>query len=222
MTLFKYTSSQYATKFIREGEILFRTIAYFRDYEDEQIRGDKYDGTRLYAKKTGLRITKQDTGETVDSPFSFESCVKADEIFVFCMSLVHDKMLYEKFNSDVCVEITARDKFILRVKNALKLRPTVKPKNLLLHGPVKYYREDDAPIIDWALPERIVMSKLQHFAWQNEYRLAFSIREALSFGKTKQYLVSSGATRKEATECYPFRIIKVGNLDDIAMIHKNT
>ena len=200
---------------------MFRTLSYFKHYEDEQIRGDKYDGTRLYAKKDGLTITKKQTGETSKIPFSFESCVKTDEIFVFCMSLVHDKMLYEKFNADVCVEITAADKFISRVNYAVKRRPTTKPKTLF-HGAVDYYFEGDAPIIDWALPERIVMSKLQHFAWQKEYRLVFSIRNALGFGKTKQVLVSAGAKREESMECNTSRTITIGNLEDIIIFHKIT
>ena len=131
MVLFKYLPSQYLRKFIRDGEILFRTLAYFRQYEDEQIRGDKYDGTWRHAKRTGLTITKQNTGETFDIPFSFESCVNASEIFVFCISLEHSAELYNKFKADVCVEITDCDKFISRVKVVLKRSTTVKPKTLL-------------------------------------------------------------------------------------------
>ena len=198
---------------------MFRSVSYFKHYEDEQIRGDKYDGTRLYAKKEGLTITKKQTGETFKIPLSFESSIKTDDIFVFCMSAAHDDLLYEKFKADVCAEIIAVDKFISRISNAVKRRPTTKPRKLL-HGAVDYYPEEEPPIIDWALPERIVMLKLHNFEWQKEYRLAFSIRNALSLGKTTQSLVSVGAPKEAPLENYPSRTIHIGSIEDIIIIHK--
>jgi len=39
-SLFRYMSAEYAEAFVRRGEILFRSLSYYRDYEDDGVRGD--------------------------------------------------------------------------------------------------------------------------------------------------------------------------------------
>ena len=213
--------SQYVDTFLKDGIVLFRSLAYFRDYyeKDEQVRGDRFDGTRIYKPENGLEINK--AGETFTIPScSFESDVRVDEIFVFCMSLVNERTLYTEFKTDVCVEIFDSEKFIWRIKTALKRRPTIKPKKPI-YGPVQYYENNDPPIIDWAFPDRIVMRKQCNFEWQKEYRIAFSIRNALGFQQTTHKLVI-GSEERTTLSSYPEHIIRIGSMEDIAVVHKIT
>lgn len=46
--LFRYISSEYAESFVDKGEMLFRTLSYFRDYEDEEVRADVLESTRVH------------------------------------------------------------------------------------------------------------------------------------------------------------------------------
>jgi len=69
-----------------EGDVLFRSLAYFRNFEDERAIGDRYEGTRSHSPTGGLVITKSN-GEKLRMPHAFDSSVNPNDIFVFCVSL---------------------------------------------------------------------------------------------------------------------------------------
>jgi len=39
-----FSECQWAERFL-DGEILFRSLSYFRDYEDSEVRGDRNEGS---------------------------------------------------------------------------------------------------------------------------------------------------------------------------------
>jgi len=141
--LYKYLPENYVDAFVREGAILFRALSYFRDYEDAQVRGDKFEGAKLYRPPRGLEITLTATGEKRLLPHSFESTANEDDIFVFCLSTMLSAELAEQFQTSVCVEISNPAKLIAGVRAALLRRPSVKNK-MLVHGEVKYYASTHA------------------------------------------------------------------------------
>jgi hypothetical protein len=51
------------------------------------------------------------------------------------------------------------------------------------------YQESGGGNPRWALPDMIATSKLDRYAWQDEYRLIFSFTDALSFEKVNTRLV---------------------------------
>lgn len=85
-SLYKYLPTKYVDAFVREGAVLFRARSYFRDYEDAQVRGDEFEGTKLYLPSKGLELTLTATQEKMVLPHSFESTANEDDIFVFCLS----------------------------------------------------------------------------------------------------------------------------------------
>jgi hypothetical protein len=58
-----------------------------------------------------------------------------------------------------------------------------------LDKPVDYYSPAEEPGARWALPELITFSKINSYAWQDEYRYAFSLTDALKYGSTSQQVV---------------------------------
>jgi hypothetical protein len=102
--IFKYfTEEAHAHAFINKGELLLRTLSFFRAQEDAGVRGDSHDGVLAYAPTEGLVIKKQDgTGFTLKGG-SFNSSVQPDDIFVFCASNECSAALAEKFGR-FCVE----------------------------------------------------------------------------------------------------------------------
>jgi hypothetical protein len=63
-SLYKYFSDlKWANAFL-DGEILFRSLSYFRDYEDQNIRGDQKEGIAVFRPQTGLIVTNQTQGTT--------------------------------------------------------------------------------------------------------------------------------------------------------------
>jgi len=204
---------------VREGVILFRALSYFRDYEDAQIRGDEFEGTRLHRPPGGLEITLTETQKKVVLPHSFESAAHEDDIFVFCLSTVLSADLAAQFQANACVEIVNPSRFLSGVRAALARRPSIKSK-MLVHGNIRYYTPDEPPIVDWALPERIAMAKLSTYAPQNEYRIAFAVNGAFAVENTKLRLVAHGERRVPRSMSHPERRLKIGNLAKICKIHR--
>jgi hypothetical protein len=88
-SLYKYfTKHKWADAFL-DGEILFRSLAYFRDLEDENVREDQNEGVSVFQPTEGLQIINQTQGtQFTMKGFSFEATVKQKEIFVFCYGAI--------------------------------------------------------------------------------------------------------------------------------------
>lgn len=217
--LYKYISSKYVDAFVRRGEVLFRALSYFRDYEEEQVRGDEFEGTRLHRPEHGLEITLTKTQEKIMLPHSFESAVNEDDIFVFCLSTYFSIDLAAEFNADACIEIYRPAKFISEIRAALARRASIKSK-MLVHGEVKYYIKEEPPIVDWALPERIAMSKRRAYEAQHEYRIAFAVNDAFRVENTRLRLVAPGDRRTLRSPIHPERLLKLGSLAATCKVHR--
>ena len=218
MKIYKYLQEQYLDSFVNKGQVLFRSLSYFKGYEDH-IRGDQFEGTKKFKPTNGLEITKT-TGERLTIPYSFESTVKTDDIFVFCVSKVRSKELAQEFDANACIEINV-DEFSLKLNPALLALQNVTHKNIV-HQEVEYYSETKPPIVDWALPEKIAFSKLDYFMRQQEYRFAFCFGDAFSIGSTAQCLVGTGSDRTFVTSNYCHQILELGNINNICQVHRIT
>lgn len=216
--LFRYMPAEYAPAFVKRGELLFRSLSYFRDYEDAGVRGDPDEGTRVHRPEGGLKIRKVDTGEELTLPHRFESTANEDDIFACCFSTVLDPQLAERFSANMCVEIKDSSALIARIRNALALRSSIKDK-LLAFGAVKYYEHKEPPIVDWALPERIALSKPASFSWQQEYRIAFSVNGAFDVENVKLRLVTEPRSHLPRATAYPQRVLKLGNISKLCTVH---
>lgn len=218
LPIYKYLPTKYVDGFVRRGEVLFRVLSYFRDFEDDQVRGDEFEGTKLHRPKQGLVISLTKTQEKVDLPHTFESTASEGDIFVFCLSTVLSPDLAAQFKSDACIEIHQPARFISEVRAALLRRPSIKNKTLV-HGEVKYYVKEDPPIVDWALPEKIAMSKLGAYASQHEYRIAFAVNDAFGVENTRLRLVAPGERRTARNLFHPERLLKLGSLTRLCKVH---
>lgn len=213
-SLFKYYDQRiWAEKFL-DGEILFRSLSYFRDCEDA-VRGDEYEGTSTFLPDDGLQITNQTQGtQSTLAEFAFESTVKAHEIFVFCTSRRFGDDLAKEFNAVVCVEIDKIPTFCDRIKAALPSTATSKA------GRVDYYPQSQGGNPRWALPDNIATSKLERWAYQEEFRLIFSLTDALDFENVKTQLVRRKTRTAPNAEEHLWHLLKVGSLRDICRLRE--
>lgn len=217
-SIFKYLPEQYLEAFLKKGELLFRSLSYFQDYEDIS-RGDEFEGIRQYKPSSALPVTMQ-SGEAQLLPnAAFQSFANSDDIFVFCTSTELSNELAIEFNSNICVEITNVPKFVSCIRASLAIRPSIKNKKLLF-GKVNYYNQQHPPIVDWALPEKITMSKLDSFQKQNEYRFAFAINDAFQVGETHHAIQFGDNTKHSKRFEYPQKILKIGNISKLCKIHR--
>jgi len=167
----------------------------------------------------GLKVTKVATGEVVSLPYTFESTAREDDIFVSCLSTTRIELLAKKFKTQTCVEIHEPVKLLALIRNVLARRPAVKNKHLE-YGLVKYYAPHEPPIVDWALPERIALSKPSEFSWQEEYRLAFAINGAFNAENIQVQLVPLGARRRMRSTNHPKQLLKLGSMSKLCTVHQ--
>jgi hypothetical protein len=149
--LFRYLSPEYAEAFIRNGEVLFRALSYFRDYEEDVVRADEYEGTLVHLPKEGLKVGLVETGKEQPVPYTFESSALEDEIFVYCMSTERSALIASRFKTAACVEIFDLPRFFFHLRTALSKCPNVQEEQLI-YDKVKYYERHDPPGVNWALP----------------------------------------------------------------------
>jgi len=216
--LYKYLSSQYLEAFLVRGEVLFRSLSYFRRLEEMEVRGDAYEGVRLFAPNGGLEIRKNGSEVPERLPMAFEAKVQEREILVFCLSTCLSPALASEFGADTCVEILEPEKFIASVQRALLSRPSLKSKRLV-HGLVSYYEPETPPLAAWAVPEQVALSKLTRYERQAEYRLAVGRRRAFELENVQTQLTSTPGLAPTSLSGHPKAILTAGSLKAICRVH---
>jgi hypothetical protein len=219
--LYKYLPREYLESVLNKGIFLFRSLSYFQDYEDSEIRGDQFEGINKYNGKDGLEINNLTTGNIAKENWTFKSKVDSDNIFIFSTSTKLSSTLAKEFKSDVCIEFTDIGKIINGIRKAIDRRKSIKP-NKLVHGEVNYYHDSESPGINWAFPEKITFRKLHSFTRQNEYRFSFSKSNALAYGNTKQEIKLAESNSVEQIAPYPEYILKIGNIKKYCVVHEFT
>jgi hypothetical protein len=220
-SLYKYFSEVLWAEHFLDGKILFRSLSYFRDYEDNEVRGDRNEGLATLRPPGGLVVNNQTQGKTFTIPgAAFESSAREEEIFVFCASRTLSRQLREEFAAVACVEVTDIAAFCSRVQTAL-------PPNAVFPGPkgctrlgnrVTYYTESEAVNPRWALPDLMATSKPARYDWQDEFRLVFSLTDALEFEKVVTCVVQGESTRRSDPARHHSYLVNAGNLLDICRI----
>jgi hypothetical protein len=197
-TLYKYLPSRYAAAMIDRGELMFSTLAWFQNYEDEQ-RGDRFEGTRKYFPVGGLDITRTERDGKPHQLVSFKAPTESlqsrvtahNHIFIYSTSL-QPGLAFD--GTDACIEIYDPVKFVARLRSTLQTHRSAKAETLI-HDEVKYYDFVSPPDNVWALPHLLAMHKQKVFSGQCEYRFAFGIRRnVFNFEHVDCFIVREGET----------------------------
>jgi hypothetical protein len=211
-SLYKYfLEPKYAEAFL-DGQMLFHSLAYFRDNEDA-VRGDEYEGTSKFRPDGGLVVNNQTQGTTFALPMAFESSVTAHEIFVYCVSQTLNAEIAREFNAVACVEVTKVATLCARIRAALPSTATFRAR------PVDYYPQTQGGNPRWALPDHIATSKLDQWASQDEYRFIFSLTDALGFEKVELRLTDRKNRPTAKPEEHTCHLLTIESLRDICILH---
>lgn len=216
-SLYKYISSNYLQAFI-EGKVLFRTLAYYQAYEADQVRGDRFEGAHVYKPGGGLVINNRTTRAVQMLDMHFRTIVQTKELFIFCVSQINSINLAREFKSDVCIEIVRPDIFSEKVRSALRNKASTR-RFKLVQGPVIYREFEEPSGIDWALPDRIAMTKGRGYAYQSEYRFLFGRARLFDVENVKAELVSNGLEPPIADRHPTDYFLQLGDLSNICKIH---
>lgn len=220
-SLYKYYNTRRWADAFLDGKLRFNSLAYFRDLEDVQVRGDKNEGKMIFRPEDGLVITNHTQGWRRTIPRALNATVRQEEIFVFCMSRSFTEKLRESFKAVACVEILNVKAFCEKIESALPAETTFpgKPGRERIGQAVTYYEETDDCNPTWACPDMIAALKSKPFAWQDEYRLIFSLTNALAFENAQYALVRDGTSQEhKRAEHQPYDL-NAGSLRDICRLH---
>jgi hypothetical protein len=201
--------------------------AYYRDYEDAkaaQVVGDEYEGTRLYRPLNGLEINNLTQHTQGNIQRGAEFITKAHEIFVYCVSMAFNDDLIKEFDAKACVEICDPLKLMQRWQKALPPEAHVTSGAVgdyqkYVCRRVSYYHGHDLPGSVWAIPDLITTTKLKRFAYQQEYRFAYTKTDAFRFENVRVELVDRKARTAPKPEEHFHEMLYLGDLHDICRIH---
>lgn len=219
-SLFKYFGEEaYAHAFIDKGEVYLRPLAYFRAFEDGQVRGDPDDGKLLHAPEVGLVLTKEN-GELVEMPkgWRFRASVRENDIFVYCLSLDLSSNLAKRFESPFCVEVCDPIRLLGRIISSARLRSRL-DRRVHSHA-VNYRGLAEEPGVDWALPERVAFIKPEDWAWQNEHRIVVGLKSAFDVENVECALESSDFEPEAPVLPADPLVLRVGDLSKITKLHR--
>ena len=199
--------------------MLWRPLSHFRVVEDDEVRGDARDGVLQHAPEGGLDIRGLD-----GKPFQlaidakrFVSSVKCDDVFVYCLSNQRSDLIAEKFGQ-YCIEINSVETLLHRLRRRACATSKIDYGQLKC-GSIEYRSEAQAPLADWALPEKVAFIKPERFAWQNEFRLvlpkygAFDVENVI-------LTIESGEPIQPPAPTQQAIFIDVGNLTEITKLHR--
>ncbi len=216
---YKYFSKREHAEAMLNGEILFRSLSYFRSYEDGGRRGDENEGTSIFKPEGGLKGTNVTRG--IDFNFkdgALKSAVREDEIFVFCLSRKLNDELREEFDAVAYVEISNIHEFCRKVTKALpssaKFHWTEEGHRRIGHQAI--YRSDADTL--WAGPGWTAISKPMRYKHQDEFRLVFALTDALEFQNTDMHILLGGAKRDIPAFEPKERHVSTGSLHSICRL----
>lgn len=222
--LYKYfTETRWAKAFL-QGELRFRPLSYFRDFEDNNVREDPDEGTALYRPEGGVAGNNMTQGRPFHLPgYGLESAAKQDEIFVYCVSRSLTQELRDRFGAVACVEILDTVALCGRIEAALPPGASFpgRPGRTRIGRRVDYYRETDNCNPRWALPDVIATSKFADYGWQDEFRLVFSLTDALGFEKVNLRLMKDRVRKAPNDDEHHYFDVKVRRgLGDLCRLHE--
>jgi hypothetical protein len=201
-----------------KGEIYARPLAFFRAFEDEQVRGDPDDGMLLHVPETGLVLTKEN-GEIVELPegWRFRASAKENDIFVYCLSQERSEDLAAKFESPFCVEVRDPVRLLGRIASSARLRSRL--DRHIYSRAVDYRSLAAAPGVDWALPERVAFIKPESWAWQKEHRIVLGLKGAFDVENVECALESGERELGAPASSADPLILRVGDLAKMTELH---
>jgi hypothetical protein len=219
--LYKYLAEErYARALIATGQVYARPLSYFRAFEDEQVRGDPDDGKLRYEPEEGLVLNKEN-GEVVALPpgWRFRASVKAEDIFVYCLSNELSPEIAQQFKCSWCVEITEPHRLLGRIVRHVRLRSKLDGQGIFSQE-VDYRKLAVPPGVDWALPQRVAFIKPEGWAWQKEHRIVFGRKGAFAVENIELALEAESYEITLAEVDHDPLILRVGDLSRFAVLHR--
>jgi len=212
--LYKYLRGRFADAFIRRGEVLFRSLSYFRAVE-HAARGDEIEGVHVDAPDNDVTI-ETNTGLRIVGPHRFLNSIDQDRTYAFCCSTEFSASLFDEFDADACIAILDPATFFLRCATAARHPLPLDPPGLI-HRKVAYFTPNRESPLNVKDPRSIPFLKHEDFAYQKEYRAVFARRRG--FTLTQRIVKPAFTFAEEIQMARPTkRLLRLGSLHRIVEV----
>lgn len=214
---YRYTSMDSAKNFIQEGLIYFNSLNYYKNYQaDNEAIKDVQEGSlqsAIQCKNVGICFDNKriENKDFANNEIIISNKLKEPEnIFIFCLSKVYDKKMYQEFKSDVCVEIKNINSFMCKLQDALVDEFDLNFNDIDYYNP-NIYTKPDKPIC---------LYKRNRYSYQSECRFYIYVpylkntKCNANFQNLGQF---KNLTMHMKLQCIELRL---GNLSDICQIKK--
>jgi hypothetical protein len=165
--IFRYGEQKYMREMIREGQVRFMPAQTYLGPDNNAARRDEELNKHAYMAGKYTRITTAD-GKPIKVIGDVLRTVSGPGYHLACFSSVWDDQLFDEFEADTCIAVTAPEEFCKRLQAAGR---AIFPAWYFHDNPVQYfdpYQQVRNEYFDAA------MSKDFRFAYQNEYRVLWS------------------------------------------------
>ncbi len=243
--LYKYLPVNYVEDLFYKGEVHFKNAAYFCSIEEDSIRGDKYDGIKIF--RNTIKI-KNSSGEQVvpGKAFTVRSQEELKTTYIFCVSKILSPDLFDGFNSNCCVTIKNIDEFKNRIINNAnpinidrkigvpssitqkmrKINFRISFEANIICDDIKYF--DDSKFVDVItigtdIRQKIFYKRKSLYGWQEEYRFLLEPKGEITtycLEEDKELLSNIKAHNSlSVSDFFPKAInLNIGSIEDIAEI----
>lgn len=216
--LYKYLPSQFVRAFLERGDLLFRSMSYFRQIEEEG-RQDLLEGLHMDYPNHDVTLETTDGRVRWQGRAAFLNSVNPDRIFIFCLSEALEPGLFAEFDADACIEILDSHEFVVRCDRAVSQQPRFAEAGLL-HGSVEYYAPGAPAKRNVKDPRCIPFFKHEAYAHQREFRLVTALQHGLQL--TQRIVSETFRFDEEIANARPsHRHVIVGSLSDIAVARQS-
>jgi hypothetical protein len=138
--------------------------------------------------------------------------VKADDMFIFCLSKIRSEELAERFEAPFCVEISNPLRFINKIIGRIRLRSAM--DKTVHFGDVEYRQHEAPPGARWALPEQVAFVKPEGYALESEFRVVVGKKGVFDVHNLEMKLETGPQPPAPRVQHEPL-VLKVGNLSRI-------
>ncbi|MYA95835.1 MAG: hypothetical protein F4X91_05445 [Nitrospinae bacterium] len=165
--IFRYGKRKYMRQMVEQGRVRFSPAELYESEENNAARRD--DELHKHSYMPGQYTTiRRESGEVTKPIGDIKRTVTGSKYHLVCFSCVWNVELFEDFQADTCVAVSAPEEFAKRLEVASE---PVFPGWYFLDMPVQYfdpYEMRKNEIFDSTI------SKDFRLAYQNEYRILWS------------------------------------------------
>lgn len=213
---YRYMNKNDAEEFINKGIIYFNSLEYYKNYlgENEAIKDiDEGSIKDINCNDENTYIELSDNKNTVRCKIDFrlKSLTEPENFYIFCLSKIFNKDLFEEFKVNACVEILNVKKLECKIKELL-------PEEFKLHFDDVIYYDPAGSVNFEKFLKPVLLYKSDKYKRQEESRFYFCSKYLDTKSKSNYKINLSDIDNVQINVKIKSIRLELGNLSDICRL----